>query len=110
MYMYVCFLYSTRKFLTCVFDEYFTPTLPYDVSFPDQNDFTAGAQTITFPAGTAIAAAEDCASILTADDMILEGNHDFSVMISGSTPPNALTIGPQVDHMVTIIDDERKHN
>ena len=63
-----------------------------------------------FTDGTTIAAAQDCASIPTTPDMILEGDHIFSVTISGTSPSNALTVGPQATHTVTIIDDECKDN
>ena len=58
--------------------------------------------------GTALSAAQGCASIPTLQDLALEGDHDFIVSIDSVTPNNAVTIGAQSMHTVTITDNDGK--
>ena len=47
---------------------------------------------------------EDCVMIQTLDDIVLEGDHEFSVGVDGISPPGAVTATESFS--VTITDDD----
>ena len=75
--------------------------------FLGPDDYTAGPYEITFSAGDTFMLM-GCAMIPTADDDILEGDHEFSVGVGAISPDGAVTVtGPNA--VVTITDDDGRH-
>ena len=71
------------------------------------HDYTAGPYEISFTAGDTFNLT-GCAMIPTADDDILEGDHEFSVGVDDISPDGAVTVSGG-DFTVTITDDDGGH-
>ena len=61
---------------------------------------------VTFSAGL-LGDAMQCVTIPTTDDEVLEGEHDFMVMLDSATP-DVVTIGTSSSHTATLLDNESK--
>ena len=79
------------------------PGLQETFSSTDAADFTAGPYMLSFSAGATFPLT-DCASIPTATDDVLEGDHSFFVTISDITPDGAVMVGSLSITEVTIND------
>ena len=68
-------------------------------------DYGSGPYTVTFPAGTTMVPF----SVSIIDDMIFEGNENFTLTIDPtSLPPTGVSVGSPDQATVTIVDDDRK--
>ena len=67
-------------------------------------DYGSGPYTVTFPAGVTSVPF----NVSITDDMICEGNEDFTVTIDPSSLPTGVTVGNPDQATVTIVDDDRK--
>ena len=67
------------------------------------SDYASGSFEIMFTDGTSFPLV-DCVMIMAIDDIILEGDHDFSVEIGGVSPPGAVTATESFT--VTITDND----
>ena len=75
-------------------------------SAEEDADYDAlGTQTVTFAVGSADGETE-AVSLGVLDDLLVEGPETVDLRITGVTGP-AASIGPQNDHVVTILDNER---
>ena len=61
---------------------------------------------VTFPAAGLSGDTTQCATIPTTDDEVLEGDHDFMVMLDSVTP-DVVTIGNSLE-TATLLDNESK--
>ena len=66
-------------------------------------DYTSGPYTVMFPAGETTATF----NVPITDDMILDGNENFTLTIN-QTLPNGVTCGDPFVATVNIVDDDRK--
>ena len=75
---------------------------------PDDYDPPLGFG-VTFPAAglSLMGDTMQCATIQTTDDEVLEGEHDFMVMVDSVTP-DVVTIGAPSSQTATLLDDESK--
>ena len=64
-------------------------------------DYTSGPYTVTFPAEQTTATF----NVPITDDMILEGNENFTLTID-KTLPNGITRGDPFEATVTIVDND----
>lgn len=79
--------------------------LPYLYS-SEVDDFDDNEYTVEFMDGTGFPLT-GCVAIDTDEDFILEGDHAFTVNITGASPNDAVVINTlSSTHMVTIDDDE----
>ena len=68
-------------------------------------DYGSGPYTVTFPAGITMVLFD----IPINDDMIFEGNENFTLtIVPTSLPPTGVTVGSPDQATVTIVDNDRK--
>jgi len=67
-------------------------------------DYDSGIYTVTIPAGQTRVPFD----VPINNDLIPEGNEDFTVAIDSSSLPNGVRPGTPSSATVTIVDDERK--
>ena len=62
---------------------------------------------VTFAADGLMGNATQCVMILTTDDDVLEGDHDFTVMVDSVTP-DVVTVGTPSSATATLLDNDSK--
>ena len=67
-------------------------------------DYTSGPYTVTFPAGQTTATF----NVPITDDMILEGDENFMLIIDETSLPDDVTRSNPGEATVTIVDDDGK--
>ena len=68
------------------------------------SDYVAGSLQATFPTNS-IEGESSCVDIDILQDMVLEGDHSFSVVVTSATP-SVVMVGMPSEETVTILDDE----
>ena len=68
------------------------------------SDYVAGPLQATFPTNS-IEGESSCVDIDILQDMVLEGDHSFSVVVTSATP-SVVMVGIPSEETVTILDDE----
>ena len=63
---------------------------------------------VTFAADDLMGDATQCAMISTTDDNVLEGDHDFTVMLGRATP-DVVTIDTPSSATATLVDNDSMH-
>ena len=91
-----------------------TSAAPYILSFPafvstDDMDFFLNTTEITIPAGPIPSTGDDCVLVLIVDDDLVEGDHDFDIIIT-ATNHDHVRIGPGSSTTVTIVDNDGMYN
>ena len=73
---------------------------------PDDYDPPSGFG-VTFPAANVSGDTMQCTTIPTTDDMILEGDHNFTVIVDSATP-DVVTVGAPSSQTAILLDNESK--
>ena len=67
-------------------------------------DYIAGPLQATFPTSS-VEGSTSCVDIRILQDLVLEGDHSFSVEVTSATP-SLVMVGTPSEETVTILDDE----